>query len=633
MWGQYKPGRIEACFAISLGLFAVAKLWGSSILAELVTLLALIVFGGVLAVKLVRFFGAKLLWRVRNRIIVLYLLTAVIPGMLLVNLMWESTRYLAGQTAVYMVHSELERRLAIMEGVARSVLRTPEPNRSAMLDRIGMFYGERFPGIQVLTGDKEAGPDTRGVVAKAGLLYVWARVSGSGDSVTVATPLTKKWLAGLSPGLGEVSIVHFPGGETTPGQKPLRIRTHEAGNGEDDELPTVPPPTGRFDAELLWGSKIPVALWESPRQSITGLLAVHSRMSALMQILLSLRTESPIPSVLVVLAISLAMLELISLILGISMTRTITEAVHNLYEGTGRVMQGDFAHRIQVRGNEQIAELSRSFNRMTENLEHLVEVAKEKERMQAELEIARGVQQQLFPRQAPVIQGLEVSALCKPALSVSGDYYDFQPLPDGKFALSIGDVAGKGMSAALLMAMLQSSLRILLHGSVEMAAANGQSSTVISTSRLVSRLNQQLYADTTPEKYTTFFLSIYDESTGTLTYTNAGHLQPLLIRAGKSTRCDVNGMIVGAFASASYDESSLQLLPGDLLIGYTDGITEPENEFGEMFGEARLVETVAKSAHMSLDHVIHTVMEEVHRFTGSPELQDDMTMLVARRSA
>lgn len=330
-------------------------------------------------------------------------------------------------------------------------------------------------------------------------------------------------------------------------------------------------------------------------------------------------------------------------------------------------MQGDFTHRIRVRGNEQIAELSRSFNRMTENLEHLLKVAKEKERMEAELEIARGVQQQLFPRQAPAIKGLELSALCKPARSVSGDYYDFQPLHDGRFALAIGDVAGKGISAALLMAMLQSSLRTQLHAGLEMAAANGSTSTFLSTSRLVSRLNQQLHADTSPEKFATFFLSIYDESTGLLTYTNAGHLQPLLIRAGTAQRalaapptpgatldsgsrraappcpsysdvirCDVNGMIVGAFASASYDESSLRMESGDLLVGYTDGITEPENEFGEMFGEARLIETLLKSAHMSLDQMIHAVMEEVHRFTGSaelqPELQDDMTMLLARRT-
>jgi len=196
-------------------------------------------------------------------------------------------------------------------------------------------------------------------------------------------------------------------------------------------------------------------------------------------------------------------------------------------------------------------------------------------------------------------------------------------------------VAGKGISAALLMATLQSSLHAQLQSVVDgmaLAAPGATTGTVpLCTSGLVGRLNVQLYNHTAPEKYATFFFAIYDETTSTLTYTNAGHLPPILVRRGEATRLDVNGTVVGAFPFSNYDESSIELLPGDLLVSFTDGITEPENEYGEMFGEDRLVELVTRNSHKSDAEIVATVMDSVLKWTGSPELQDDMTLLLARR--
>jgi phosphoserine phosphatase RsbU/P len=266
--------------------------------------------------------------------------------------------------------------------------------------------------------------------------------------------------------------------------------------------------------------------------------------------------------------------------------------------------------------------LSRSFNRMTENIERLLVVAKEKERLQSEIEIAREVQNQLFPREVPELRTLRVKAVCQPARLVSGDYYDYEAVGDGKIALAIADVAGKGISAALLMAALQSSLRTQLEA---------QRDTRLSTSLLVSNLNRQLFATTSSEKYATFCLGIYDEPSSQFTYTNAGHLPPLLVRSGEATRLDVNGTVVGAFAFAQYGESHLTLQGGDLLVFYTDGVTEPENAYGEMFGEGRLLELLSQNAHRSETQIIEVVMESVQQWTGSDELQDDMTLLLARR--
>jgi sigma-B regulation protein RsbU (phosphoserine phosphatase) len=274
---------------------------------------------------------------------------------------------------------------------------------------------------------------------------------------------------------------------------------------------------------------------------------------------------------------------------------------------------------------------------MTENLERLLVVAKEKERLQSEVEIAREVQSQLYPRVVPQTRTLRLTAVCHPARMCSGDYYDYEVIRDSQVALAIGDVAGKGISAALLMATLQSSLRSQLQSALEIAASagNGGGSNsllpLLSTSHLVSRLNNQLHAYTSPEKYATFCFGIFDEPTGIFTYTNAGHLPPLLVRAGVAERLDVNGTVVGAFPFAKYDESRIELKSSDLLVCYTDGITEPENEYGEMFGEDRLIDLIARSSHLNDEQIIEVVLDSVREWTATDELQDDMTVLLARR--
>jgi phosphoserine phosphatase RsbU/P len=260
-------------------------------------------------------------------------------------------------------------------------------------------------------------------------------------------------------------------------------------------------------------------------------------------------------------------------------------------------------------------------------------VAKEKERLQAEIEIAREVQEQLYPKTAPVLKNLQVTGMCQPARMVSGDYYDYQIVEGHRLAIAIGDVAGKGISAALLMSAIQSALRMELRTSLDAvtpsrASANGFH---LSTGRLVSDLNRQLYATTSPEKYATFCLALYDDETGVVTYTNAGHLPPILIGESGVTRLDVNGTVVGAFPLSKYDESKVQLRSGDILVWYTDGITEPENEYGEAFGEERMIDLVAKNAAVGDRHIIEILMDSVRQWTGTPELFDDMTVVLARK--
>jgi sigma-B regulation protein RsbU (phosphoserine phosphatase) len=314
--------------------------------------------------------------------------------------------------------------------------------------------------------------------------------------------------------------------------------------------------------------------------------------------------------------------EIVAIIASIKLARTLTRTVHDLYAGTKRVETGDFSHRIPVRANDQLSELASSFNGMTQRIEQLIADVKEKEKLESELEIARQVQAQLFPKEVPKLKTLELAGVCNPARVVSGDYYDFIPIEERGAAVVVGDISGKGISAALLMASVQASL----HAQLAMGAGEDPS-----TATLVTRLNRQLYANTTPEKYATFYCAVYDDTKSRLTYTNAGHLAPVLLRNGEVMRLESNGTVVGIFPEYPFEQVDVALKPGDLLAAFTDGITESENAQEEQFGEQRLIELLRKNVHRPLDEIIQSVMDAVGSWAHDPSMRDDITMLLARK--
>jgi sigma-B regulation protein RsbU (phosphoserine phosphatase) len=379
---------------------------------------------------------------------------------------------------------------------------------------------------------------------------------------------------------------------------------------------------------------IPFTEWVHPDASGTAYLSVATRPSAALGAVFGKGLELGQAWLLGFVAVASALLfvELVSFVIGLSLTRTITLAVHKLYEGTLQISKGNFSWRIPVKGNDQLAELGRSFNNMSSQIENLVVIAREKERLQSEIEIASEVQNLLFPRSAPVMRTIEIVGVCHPASMASGDYYDYLCLPDGNLALAIGDVAGKGISAALLMASIQSIVRTQLAAGMPLSAAagNGHPAGRFSTSSIVAQLNRQLFANTAPEKYATFFFGAYDERSRVLTYTNAGHLQPLLLQRGEVKLLEVTGTVVGAFPSIRYEEQTVDIRSGDLLIAYTDGITEPENAYGEEFGADRLAETALLYQDCEPKEIVAKIMEAVRQWSTAPELPDDMTVLIAR---
>jgi sigma-B regulation protein RsbU (phosphoserine phosphatase) len=246
----------------------------------------------------------------------------------------------------------------------------------------------------------------------------------------------------------------------------------------------------------------------------------------------------------------------------------------------------------------------------------------QRERLDRELEIAREVQQRLFPQKLPQVDGLDFAGYCRPALGVGGDYYDFIRLPDGCLGIAIGDVSGKGIAAALMMASLQASLR-------------GQTIKPAETlSEMVQHINRLVYDASAENRYATFFYAQYEPRKRLLRYVNAGHNPPMVHRVadGKHTflRLEEGGTVVGLFPDYLYCDAQVQLESGDALIAFTDGISEAMNRAEEEFDEERLMQTLRTCNARTAAEVIHYVLNEVDGFTAGARQHDDMTLVVVR---
>jgi sigma-B regulation protein RsbU (phosphoserine phosphatase) len=583
------------------------------------------------------------IWRLRNRLLLSYVFIAVVPVLLLGVLGVCGAWVISGQVAVYLVTQEFHQDLEALRGSASAMLSATADPTGPPPARIVSFLSTRFPGIEILLNSGKNSVlrfpenstlvhpadetiEISSAVLKDGLLYSGVHLHAKDAQVTFLVPIRKKYLQGLIHNLGEITLVDYK--KTKDGRRQMHL--HEDTNGKVNEVfspRAIAPPVNFFDFQVFWGVPVSVYAWNEPTQESIGLLGVYTRISQVFRVIFSQKADWDQPWLIngfYLIAVLFLLVELIALVIGISMTRTMTRAVHYLYESTQRVQAGDFSYRIPVKGNDQLANLGQSYNMMAENLDRLLKVAKEKERLQADLDIAKEVQEQLYPRSVPNVEGLQITALLNPAKSVSGDYYDYQKFNDHHCAIALGDVAGKGISAALLMANIQSALRAQIRTVQE---TGGE----ICTATVVSHLNKHLAANTTTEKYATFFFSVYDERTGELVATNAGHLPPILLRGNEVIRLDVNGMVVGVFPFAKYDSSRITLEKGDILILYTDGITEPENEYDEMFGEDRLIETVQRVANKPNEEILREVFDAVNQWTFAPDSADDMTMMIIRR--
>ena len=650
---------------VGAALFLIFYFSGHALLAIL-DFLVLIPFLITLLVRGIISLKRHSLWSLRNRLLLTYGLFGVLPMLLLFTLVGLGAWALMNELAIYLASSALDRRLESINAATETLRRIPPEQREAAAPQIQKAFSMSLPGIAVYLKDGK-GPHTypatappvnispawkpvRGLLVYDGHFYGWSHYSDATLDINVLAPLTNQLIENLVPDLGEIALVETPEGGSSNRGTPAAAGSLEAvqngsakakanpdwrisGSSSGRRISRLPNAVTRLDIPVFIPSTRPHYHLDSPGKTFSGVLWVYSRPSAVMRSFFSGSEviRDVVVDSLIAVAVLFLLVELGAVWIGVSLSRRMTGAVNQLYEGTRRVIQGDFQHRIPVTDQDQLSELAQSFNQMTGNLERLLSVEKEKERLQTELEIAREVQAQLYPKEAPPVCGLKLTVRCDPARMVSGDYYDYQQIAKGKMAFAIGDVAGKGISAALLMATLQAALRAQITAYTPSVENECSPVPEVDAATLVSKLNKQIYAHTAPEKYATFFFALFNEETRVLTYTNAGHLSPLLFRGGEVIPLDSNGTVGGAFPFAKYDESCLTLDPGDLLVCYTDGITEPENAFGEMFGEERLIELVQRHAQLDDSEIVKNILESVRSWTGSPELHDDMTLLIARQ--
>jgi serine phosphatase RsbU (regulator of sigma subunit) len=296
----------------------------------------------------------------------------------------------------------------------------------------------------------------------------------------------------------------------------------------------------------------------------------------------------------------------------------LTRNLSSLTDAVSRIAKGDYAARVPVKSRDEIGRLADAFNRMAADVERHQHAAVEQERIRRELELGRRIQSEMLPHEPLHFGPSEIKGVSVPAREVGGDFFNYFPLDSGLVAMLVGDVSGKGVGAALLMANIQASLR------TRFALGQGLSA-------IAEAIDRDIEANSPGPVYATLFIAIFDPATRHMRYVNAGHNPQFVLRAqGNIEKMSSTGLPVGMLAGHGYSERDVQLAPGDLLFFYTDGCVEMENEAGEMFGSDRLETLVAGSSSGSADEVLMKVEKAISAFRGSREQFDDATMMAVR---
>jgi len=663
----YSLGLAVGLFVLQMVLNLFAPAWAGSIGGWV----KFLVFDAALLFSIVafRWLKRRILWRLRNRLIVTYVFIGVLPTALLVAMALITLYGFAGQFAIFEVTSEINSQLRRMEAVnaavgnelaarlergdnsgAESLAGLRKRDASWRRRRMYAWYGDK----PLALSDEAKGPplsqptflkgELRNLVRDRDGLHLRVATElpvGSKKLVVITSePFDKELVGRIAAGMGEITLSESV---VRKGESGVSANVHPAFT-----VGAVPPAAGNTDWEVAFFAPLAVLDWETGANAQDGaVIRVYTRPSVLYAHLFATWGEfvRGVEYILLAILIFFTVIVLIALIIGTRMTRTVTGAVAQLYDATRSVDRGDFSHRIPVKSTDQLAQLSLSFNSMTESIEKLIQEQKEKQRLEGELAIAQEVQAQLFPRQATELESLEVHGFCRPARTVSGDYYDFLTASSHKLILAVGDISGKGISAALLMATIHSAVRAYsveslpqMREPVGVGALAGAARVMaawpegieISPGALLGLLNHQLYESTPPEKYATLFLAVYDGRLHRLTYSNGGHLPPLLIaQDGAVRRLEAGGTVVGLFDNMTYDEDSVDMHPGEIFLAYSDGVSEPENEFGE-FGEERLIDLVRENRRLPLLQISQTVTQAVDDWIGDQEQPDDITLVLAR---
>jgi serine phosphatase RsbU (regulator of sigma subunit) len=598
----------------------------------------------------------RLLWRVRRRLILSYVFFGVVPALLIVGF------FILGAWAVSMTVSAYLFRdgyddLVDAAGLrareaAADIGRAPESAPDVM-KRLHDIVTRRYPPASVLflpgKGRQEPVTSFGGWrhARQPESIPKWVRVDGfygpvaippreAGDEwvlvVRVATPV------GPDGQIGWVVV-------DVPLEDEVLQRIHAVTGVRGGALYVSDSKTSAIAIEmpgrtggLFSNSAIVIECleWES-QKARSAHIALRYRIGEVYNKLASAQSlrlrGDPLGDVFLILLVTVAVLFLIiqgaALVMGLALARSITSSIHELFTGTERVRQGDFGHRINVTTKDQLGELASSFNQMTGSIENLLLTAAEKKRLEEELRIARQIQMSLLPRGPLDVAGLGITALCVPAREVGGDYYDFFPLAGDRLGVLIADVSGKGTSAALYMAELKGVVLAL-------------SQRYQSPRELLLEVNHILAENLDSRSFITMTYAVVDLAASKMTYCRAGHT-PLIFLPGPSSPVQgaqvltPSGMVVGLRLPGAagkfeelLEEEVVPLHPGDVIVLYTDGITEAMNTNSDLFGESRLSRIVEEHGHLDSGELRERILREIEAFVGSADQHDDMTMILLK---
>ena len=609
----------------------------------------------------------KLLWRIRRKLVISYVLIGLVPTLLILFFFLLSAFFIVGQVSSYVLNTEIRRidsemvktaDLAVSDvlGSRRGGAHVKDEAVRAVLHARVAPLSTLFPGSGVLYLEHRRGRIQR-VIAS----------DGFSRPPQVGTPLPS-WMESAYQGPLRIESGNYLAGTSTPMPEgitvlvasPLRTVLDKAAVGmgfhidqlvtstSDEAQPSslfiVNPQTvsappvaeGRRPFTLPWLTLLQSRSLDASRERETELVFVQfgfapmSLYDAVARNALQLGPEGPdlgkvILWVLALLAVLFLVIEVSAIFVGLVLARSITGSVHALSQGTEHVRQGDFGYKVQVRSRDQLGELADSFNLMTNSIQDLLRQSAEKERLEEELRIARTIQMSLLPKDRVSVPGLSIAALCLPANEVGGDYYDFIPLSDGRLAILIADVSGKGTSAALYMAELKG-LSLSLSRMYD------------SPRLLLIEANKILAANLDSRSFITMVYAVIDVKNKKMTYARAGHNPIFQLSAnGDRPRAQVlapDGMGLaldrGSLFEKILEEESIALVSGDLFLFFTDGVTEAMNTRSELFGDDRLRGIMEDNADLSMEELREKMVDEVFNFAGGALQHDDMTMVLVK---
>lgn len=627
-----------------------------------------------------RWMVTNLLWRLRRRLIVTYLLIGALPLLLVTALV-----VLIGYAIIWQGTSSLVARLLdgyLNQSKAAAIdLRNSIANDAHGSDELQRRLRERhnvlspiFPDLRLSLYSSSfvtmaSLPDS---ATRSGPLPLWLRDSPEFHGLVVVTQPDKSRevrayhmvrTAGSSSSILELSypigtkltenLSRITGFSVRPGQTVLRALAGDPTLDTGTRVGGSPQIRGGTLSGLV--IIVPLREWETGGLIESDALTIDPsflRPGHIWQRVTQFGSRSVMGSILITLIASFAifflLIAMLAIISAIFLTRSITGTVHNLYRGTLRVESGDLTHEIPIRGNDQLSGLAISFNQMTRSIRELLRVSAEKQRLDEEMRIANEVQTRLFPRKIPQSQNLDIApGVCIPARTVSGDYFDFVEAETGVLGIVVADVCGKGVSAALMMANLQANLRsqiVAFHDTVGdrvLRSAPLSSGPLIEAprsagsgrniGRILERVNRLVAGSMLEANYITLFYAEFDEVTSRLSYVNAGHNPPLVVRNGSDVETlEKGGTVLGLFRDVVYDVGELKMDIGDLLVAFTDGLVEARNANGDELGQDRLTELVRKFAHLSAAEIEQSILRSVREWTGGAEQEDDLTLVVIK---